>query len=135
MHIAISTLRGRTLPWVVLKSALDDAFRLGLLERTIDSKDWPTDLAGAQGVKIKVGQPAQASRGAAYGAKVATAELETNEIQDLADAVGEIKKASAGQNLRFSVTVELGEGTSVPQGVVDDVNSLLARVKTGWKLG
>ena len=70
-----------------------------------------------------------------YGAKVAAAELETNEIQDLADCVADIKKAAAGQHLRFKVSVELGENASVPQGVLDQVNALLARIKAGWKLG
>ncbi|MGQ0750242.1 MAG: DUF499 domain-containing protein [Betaproteobacteria bacterium] len=135
MHLAISSQRGRTLPWIVLKSALDDAFRLGLLERTIDSKDWPTDLAGAQGVKIRLTQPAQQPGATtAYGAKVATAELETNEIQDLSDNVADIRKAAAGQRLQFRVSVELGENASVPQGIIDEVNALLAKVKSGWKL-
>jgi len=43
-------------------------------------------------------------------------------------------KAAAGQRLRFKVTVELGESTSVPQGVVDEVNRHLTNIKTGWKL-
>ena len=62
------------------------------------------------------------------------ADLETNEIQDLADCVADIKKAAAGQQLRFKVSVELGDNASVPQGVLDQVNALLAKVKAGWKL-
>ncbi len=136
IHVALSTKAGRTLPWAAVKAALDDAFRLGLFERTLLSKDWPTDLGGAAGVEIIVSkQDRSKQEGAqAYGAKVATAELETNEIQDLADSVAEIKKAAAGQSLRFKVTVELGESVSVPQGVTDQVNGLLSNIKTGWKL-
>ncbi len=69
-----------------------------------------------------------------YGAKVATAELEASEIQDLAEVVGDLMKAAAGQRLRFKVAVELGESTSVPQGVMDEVNKHLTNIKTGWKL-
>jgi len=66
---------------------------------------------------------------------VATAELETNEIQDLADCVADIKKVAAGQQLRFKVSVGLGDNATVPQGVLDQVNALLAKIKAGWKLG
>jgi hypothetical protein len=61
--------------------------------------------------------------------------LETSEIQDLADQVAEMKKAAAGQRLRFRVVVELGEGGATPQGILDAINALLAKVKKGWKLG
>lgn len=136
IHVALSTKAGKTLPWTVVQGALDDAFRLGLIERTLISKDWPTDLGGAAGVEIQVSRRdnAHQDKGRAYGAKVATVELETNEIQDLADVVGEIKKASAGQILHFKVTVELGDRAAVPQGVLDSVNGLLAKIKVGWKL-
>ena len=69
-----------------------------------------------------------------YRTKVAEAELEASEIQDLADQVGDMKKAAAGQWLRFKVAVELGEGGATPQGILDAVNALLAKVKKGWKL-
>jgi hypothetical protein len=36
--------------------------------------------------------------------------------------------------LQFKVSVELGDNASVPQGVLDQVNALLAKVKAGWKL-
>ena len=64
----------------------------------------------------------------------ATAELEAPEVQDLAEVVGDLMKAAAGQRLRFKVTVELGESTSVPQGVMVEVNKHLTNIKTGWKL-
>jgi hypothetical protein len=134
IHVALSTTRKQTLPWIVVRSALDDAFRLGLLERTIDSKDWPTDLGGAAAVKIRVSKRGAAPSGGGYGARIAETELETNQVQDLADQVAEIKKAAAGQRLRFRVAVELGEAGGTPQGVLDAVNTLLAKVKKGWKL-
>ena len=137
IHVALSGQRGSTLPWITVSAALDGAFRLGLLERTLDSKDWPTDLGGAAGIRVRVGQASTAGgkSAATYGAKVAEAELETSEIQDLADNVAEIKKAAAGQRLRFKVTVELGEAGATPQGILDAINALLAKVKKGWKLG
>ncbi|MBI3370955.1 MAG: ATP-binding protein [Betaproteobacteria bacterium] len=136
LHIALSTKFGRTLPWATVRAAIDEAFRLGLLERSLLSKEWPTDLGGAAGILIVVSRrdKADSNRTAAYGAKLATAELEAAEVQDLAEVVGDLMKAAAGQRLRFKVTVELGESTSVPQGVVDEVNRHLTNIKTGWKL-
>ncbi len=43
-----------------------------------------------------------------YGAKQVTAELRPNEIQDLADQLGEFTKAAAGHELRFSVQIQVG---------------------------
>lgn len=136
IHLALSTRRGKTLPWATVRLALDNAFRLGLLERTADSRDWPTDLGGAAGVKVRVaaGRQDYEPPVTPYGVKMATAELETGEVQDLADTIADIKKAAAGQRLKFRITVELGDKANVPQGVVDDVNGLLARVRKGWIL-
>ena len=136
LHIALSTKFGRTLPWATARAAIDEAFRLGLLERTVASKDWPTDLGGAASILIVVSKrnTADGAKPTPYGAKVATAELEAAEVQDLAEVVGDLMKAAAGQRLRFKVTVELGENTSVPQGVVDEVNKHLTNIKTGWKI-
>ncbi len=136
LNLALSTKFGRTLPWATVRAAIDDAFRLGLLERTLLSKEWPTDLGGAVGILIIVSKrdKADGDRATPYGAKVATAELEAAEVQDLAEVVGDLMKAAAGQRLRFKVSVELGESTSVPQGVVDEVNKHLTNIKTGWKL-
>ena len=114
-----------------------DAFRLGLLERMLLSKEWSADLGGASGVEIVSSklEKGKETSSATYGAKVAAAEFETNEIQDLADCVSAIKKAAAGQQLRFNISVELGDKTTVPQGVIDQVKALLAKVKAGWELG
>jgi len=78
---------------------------------------------------------AQSAPPSQRNAALAAAELETNEIQDLADCVADIKKAAADQKLRFKVSVELGDNASVPQGVLDQVNALRAKIKAGWKLG
>ena len=139
VHVALSTKRGRTLPWSIVRAALEEGFRLGLIERTIDSKEWPSDLGGASGVKIRVAQTREQSKAASPSpsglfVKSATAELETNEIQDLADVVGDIKKSAAGYTLKFRVTVELGANEVVPQGVADEVNAQLTKVQNGWRL-
>lgn len=135
IHGALSAKFGKPLPWVRTSQALDEAFRLGLIERSLDSASWPCDMGGASAIKIRVSknevkQPPPSKH---YGAKVATAELQLHEVQDLADHVDALREATAGHPLRIRVTVEVGEDGQVDQAVVDKVNTLLAEVKTGWK--
>ncbi|MHA1216193.1 MAG: hypothetical protein ACTSPX_02555, partial [Candidatus Thorarchaeota archaeon] len=42
------------------------------------------------------------------GVRVAEARLQTHELQDLADAQGDLGRATAGYDLQFSVRIELG---------------------------
>ncbi|HEX5953581.1 MAG TPA: hypothetical protein VFY94_10435 [Rhodanobacteraceae bacterium] len=69
---------------------------------------------------------------AGQGAKVASAELQVNEVQDFADHIDELREATAGQLLRIRISVEIGEDGKVDQAVIDEVNRVLANVKDGW---
>jgi hypothetical protein len=71
----------------------------------------------------------------AYGAKVATAELETHEVQDLADQLDELRQVTAGHALHIKVTVEFGEAGKVEQELIDRVNGILGKIKMDWKVG
>jgi len=135
IHGALSAKFGKPLPWVRTSQALDEAFRLGLIERSLDSASWPCDMGGASAIKIRVSknevkQPPPTKQ---YGSKVATSELQLHEVQDLADHVDALREATAGHPLRIRVTVEVGENSQVDQAVLDKVNSVLAEVKAGWK--
>ncbi|RDE49302.1 MAG: DUF499 domain-containing protein [Candidatus Accumulibacter meliphilus] len=135
IHAALSSKAGQPLPWSRVANALDEAFRLGLIERTLDSGVWPCDLGGASAVKVRLRkseakQPAPRQH---YGSKVATAELQTHEVQDFADSIDALREATAGQPLRIRVTLEIGEEGWVDQAVVDTVNGILSQIKAGWK--
>jgi hypothetical protein len=107
---------------------------LGLIERALDSGAWPCDLGGAAAVKI-VARKTEAKEpppSKHYGSKAASADLQTHEVQDLADHIDALREATAGHPLRIRVTVEIGEGGHVDQSVVDGVNAVLAQVKPGW---
>ncbi|MPZ45705.1 MAG: DUF499 domain-containing protein [Betaproteobacteria bacterium] len=134
LHVALSAHMGMALPWMAIRSALDDAFRLGLLERAVDSVSWPSDAGGAAAVKIVPAERTAEARPSALGAKAATADLATSEVQDLAEYVGEIRQAAAGYPLKFRITIAVGDTSQVPQGVVDDVNRFLNRIRAGWQL-
>lgn len=135
IHGALSAKFGKPIPWTRVSQALDEAFRMGLLERSLDSGPWPCDLGGAASVKLHVAkhevrQPPPPKH---YGSKVATAELQLHEVQDLADHLDALREATAGQPLRIRVTLEIGDNAQVDQAVVDRVNVVLAEVKAGWK--
>lgn len=121
------------MPWTRASQAFDDAFRLGLIERPLESAAWPCDLGGAAAVKIRFRQAkVEEKDSAGQGAKVASAELQVNEVQDFADHIDELREATAGQLLRIRISVEIGEDGKVDQAVIDEVNRVLANVKDGW---
>ncbi|MFZ4704048.1 MAG: hypothetical protein ACOYMG_28720 [Candidatus Methylumidiphilus sp.] len=138
IHAALSALKGagKPLPWVIVKRAMDEGFQLGLLERTLDSSPWPCDLGGASSLKIRVPKELPGIKiinPKAYGTKIAAAELETHQIQDFSERIDELRILTAGQKLLIRVSIEIGEGGSVPEDVVDKVNALLEDIKPGWK--
>jgi hypothetical protein len=101
----------------------------------LESGPWPCDLGGANAVKMRlVKGEAKETPGTAYGAKVATAELETHEVQDLADQIDELRQVTAGYPLHIKVTVEFGEAGKIEQEVVDRVNGILSKIRSGWKM-
>jgi hypothetical protein len=135
IHAGLSSKAGKVLPWTRVVSALDEAFRLGLIERSLDSGAWPCDLGGAAAVKIvtRKSEAKEPPPTKHYGSKAASADLQTHEVQDLADNIDALRDATAGHPLRIRVTVEIGENGQVDQTVVDKVNAVLAKVKVGWK--
>lgn len=135
IHAALSAKFGKPLPWVRTRQALDDAFRLGLLERTLDTILWPCDLGGAAAVGVRVGEGAQSKVEDKQrpGTKVASTDLEISEVQDLAENIGALREATAGHALRIHIRVEVGDGAPVDASVLDKVNAVLAKVKEGWK--
>ena len=123
------------MPWGPVRQALSDGFRLGLFERTVESVPWPCDLGGASAVKFRLGKGVRDAPARAHGGSTATAELETHEIQDLADQIDELRKVAAGHALRIKVLIEFGETDTVDQELVDRVNAILEDVKEGWRIG
>lgn len=138
--VALSAKHGATLPWATVREAIDGAIRVRLLEKSIDSGPWPCDLSGAQNVKLRVpagkvepppGPPLPPSP--KPGIRVAEAEIRPNEIQDLADVVGDLVKAAVGYNLVFRLRLELGGDSEVPDEVVANMNKILTDVAEDFR--
>ncbi|MCW8197073.1 ATP-binding protein [Verminephrobacter aporrectodeae subsp. tuberculatae] len=137
IHAALSSRAGKPLPWSRVAHALDEAFRIGLIERSLDSGAWPCDPGGASAVKVRARkseaqEPPPAKH---YGSKRAATELQTHEVQDLAENIDALREATAGYPMRICVTLEIGEDSQVDQAVVDKVNAVLEQVKAGWRVG
>ena len=67
------------------------------------------------------------------GVRVAEADLRPNEIQDLADVIGELTAAAAGNDLKFHLRIELG-GEIPPQNEIPEkLNKILKDVSDNLK--
>ena len=133
---ALSIACGKMLPWSVVAHAIDGAIRSRLLERTEDSGPWPCEWPGAVSVKLRIPKEAPPSSPPPPPQrphKYAEATLKPSEIQDLADGLGDIKKAAVGLDLKFVVRIELPDGT-VDSELVARLNEALAKVSAKLKL-
>jgi hypothetical protein len=132
---ALSQKAGVNLPWITIRTAIDGALSARFLELAPDCGTWPCDLSGANAVKLQVPRktpllpPPPVPRA---GVIVAEAELTPNEIQNLAEQVGALTKAAAGQEIKYRLRVEFG-GAKRPaddhikkvKGILKDVSDKL----------
>jgi len=138
---ALSQRIGKNLPWVTVRDAIDGAIRARILERASDSGPWPCDFSGASAVRLRlVGDgtppppPPPPPPPTKPGSRTAEAEMKPNEIQDLADKMGELLKARGGCELAFRLRVELSGKEPPPDAVVEAINSVLRDVSKEMKL-
>jgi hypothetical protein len=142
---ALSATHGKSLPWATVRAAIDGACKGRLLERTADSTPWPCDEVGATQVKLRTSEKKtvveitrreDTHRELPPGVLVASALLKPNEVQELADQIGEIGNAAVGFDLKITVSVEIGgAGKRPPEGVVAKINAKLAEIAKDFKLG
>jgi hypothetical protein len=131
---ALSNKAGKPLPWKIIFETLDGAFRSRYLERTVDSKAWPCDFGDAQWIKVRVpvSAPPTPPPPPPSDNYVAEAELQPNEIQDLADEMGNLLGLIAGLDISFRLRIELDRQS--PQDVVNRVNNALMEINPRLKL-
>ena len=115
--------------------------RAHYLETTLDSAVWPVDYPAAGTIKLSVpvqsASPVHYQQSAVAPAYVAQppagtfateAELRANELQDLADALGELGTAAAGLDFKYRVHIELSGNPS--KDVISQVNKILQKIKS-----
>jgi hypothetical protein len=137
---ALSEKAGKPLPWSTVREAIEGAFRARWLELSSESGAWPCDYASSQnallrlpvkspGVPIPPPPPPPKA-----GVRIAESELKWNQIQDLADAMGELMSIAAGYDLKFRLRIELGAESPPPEEIVRKVNDLLKDVSDDLQL-
>ncbi len=135
---ALSDEAGKILPWITVRNGIDAAIHARLLERTPDSGPWPCDISGASKVKLVVPRnkptpPPPPPPPPAPGVHVASAYLKPNQIQDVADQIGEIGTMAVGHDLKVQVRIEIGGKTTVPKDLLGKINGLLDDVSKDLK--
>ena len=66
--------------------------------------------------------------------RVATAYLQTHELQELADKIAEIKSAAAGVDLKFKVQIDLGGESQPSDSAIARINQLLHEISDNLEL-
>ncbi len=148
---ALSEQYGQPLPWATVRQAINGAFQAAYMKRTVDSGAWPTDRAGAEQVKIQLpeeGTVPKPAAGSQYpksppesgfsrepGVRYTSADLEVDEIQNLADEVSELVNAAAAYGIRFHLRIEAGADEPLPEGVAARLNEILAAISEKLQFG
>jgi len=134
---------GLTMPWKTVKDVITSSINARFTELDGTSGKWPCDYSAAHLIKLKVssapiGLPSAGGIGPATPAKclVAHAELESSEIQDLAEIIPNLLELKVKFNtpLKFRVQIELGDGKEKPsEETVKEINKLLKELKNGFQ--
>jgi hypothetical protein len=136
LAIVLAQKHGVSLPWPLVRAAIDGALRARLIELASDSLTWPCGYQVARTIKLKLPEHATPPAPAPTGVRVARAELRVKGIQDLADAASELLKLSAGHALTFRIEIQLGgESAPPPEAMIDAINARLASISQELKLG
>jgi hypothetical protein len=136
---ALSQQVGLTLPWKTVRDVVAGALQARFISLAGDSAPWPCELPAANTVRIKVatsgvGGGAGGGLGGGQGSapkpnvRVAAADFEPSQIQDLSDLIPALLeiKAKAKVGMKFHVRLEIGDGSTPPSDdVVNDINDLL----------
>ena len=139
---ALSQKISLPLPWKTVRDAINGAVQANFLEV---EGIWPCEAATAAQVTLREKPQPGGFTGTREALtpprkttfKIAEAELQTHEIQDLAEAASELLSLSAvGQTpLRFFIQIRLGDGHTNPQDEqIEKINAVLEKVKKGWTL-
>jgi hypothetical protein len=139
IYQALSQKAGKSLPWPVVRRAIDGAMQARHMELASDSGPWPCDYPVARNVKLRV--PAERpvtdkriGEGTEPGVRKTEAELSSGEIQDLAERIGDILKEAAGKQIRFRLHVEITGISSEEGGIVERINAVLQKISEKLRL-
>ncbi|MBE0537368.1 MAG: ATP-binding protein [Phycisphaerae bacterium] len=135
---ALSQEAGNSLPWKTVRDAIGGAIQARFIELTDGSAPWPCDVAGAGKVKMRMSPAGMGGGGGGGGGgeggevkknvRVAAADFEPSQIQDLSELIPKLLKIKAKANIdmKFHVRLEVGDGSTPPDdNIVNSINDLL----------
>jgi len=127
---ALSAETDDILPWPAVRQAIRGALAARLLELAPDSGPWPCDVTGAGAVKLRPPEapPPRKTH------LVAEAELETHQVQDLADATGILAEVAAGHELRYKLRLELALDPQPDEQTREELDRILGEIHQDLKL-
>ncbi len=125
---ALSHKRGFVVPWQLVSHAIDGALNARFLELGEDSAGWPTHIAAAGAVKLRLLEEGVPPPPPAAGARVAEADLQPDQIQDLADKLPDLLHAAAGLELRLRLRVEIGGYPAPTDDKLEDIRRMLEEI-------
>ena len=110
---ALSAKENKTLPWAIVRGAIESGIRARWIEISPGSPVWPCDQSDAP--KVVIQAPADRSynqTGSEQRIKetrtlTASARMEPAGIQELADKLGEILSAAVGHDITVNVRIDL----------------------------
>lgn len=135
-------------PWIVVRTAIDLAFRMNVLVRAEASGAWPCDLAGAGAVTIRLpldardaGTVTRTGSGTTGGSaptpntrRSPELVLKPNELQDLTDLIPDLLRATTGHELTFEISIGLKGEARPNDQIVKSINDLPKQVRGGLQV-
>lgn len=136
---ALAQVAGKPLPWTSIRDTINGAINARLLERVPGSAPWPCDRTDAWAVTLRLPVVTPTPSHEIHHPKppvytpnvlVAEADLDSGQIQDLADKISELTKAAVGTKIRLRLRVELGDPATKrpPEESIAAINELLAEI-------
>jgi len=149
IQAALSLKLGYPVPWTLTRKLIDGALRARVIEMLPeDLSNWPCDVQKAATVRLRLpekkaiieqkpaGPPTKppATTKPHFRNYSAEAAFQAHEIQDLAEKIGEFKAAAIGLNVTFTVRVDIQDVPEKETKKIDDINSVLKKVKDNLQL-
>jgi len=132
---ALSQKGGKILPWPTVREAIQGAIQSHLLECTLDSgmHTFGTTLAEANKIKLRIPikedslVPLQPGKPKKSGVPIAEVAIKPEELQNLAEVMGELLQETAGCGLQFHLRIELAGNIPNPKQL-EKINTILKKV-------
>lgn len=138
----VSAHRGVPLPWALLAQAVDGALRARLIELDPDSCPWPCDSISATKVVLKTVSGSSGIGGGIAIGPIAAADnaysirayLKPNELQDLADSLGDLLKFETkhGVVIRYLLSLEATSDGPIIEAARNELAEIMEKISDSF---